>query len=55
VWYTYHWTTYHCDNAEMTPDLCHDLIKISFDDLQDVLSRDPEYNLLIFMLAFCHV
>ena len=30
---------YHLDNAEMTPELRHDLINFSFDRLQDVFKQ----------------
>jgi len=29
----------HLDNAEMTPELCHDLINFSFDCLQDFVKE----------------
>ena len=33
----YYNTVYHLENAEMTPELCDDLINFSFDNLWDVI------------------
>jgi hypothetical protein len=38
VEYSYYRTVHHCENAEMTPELCDGLAKISFDNLQDVIN-----------------
>ena len=35
---------HHLDNAEMTPELCHDLINFSFDCLQDFLTKRKKYD-----------
>jgi len=45
---------YHLDNAEMTPELCHDLTYFSFDCLQDVIQgikkcRDGSFYSLHFL------
>jgi len=42
MWYSYYSTIYHCGNAEITPELCDDLIKFSFDNVQDTLSTNPD-------------
>jgi hypothetical protein len=53
-------TIYQFENAEMTPQLCDDLINFSFDDLQDAIeschiwNSDMIYSILIllpFLLA----
>ena len=36
AWMCYYDTIFHCKNAEITPELCDDLINFSFDNLQDV-------------------
>ena len=52
--YSYYATTHHCINAEMTPELCDDLIKFSFHDLRDVLHSfpPPTFRVLSFVPPF---
>jgi hypothetical protein len=33
-------TIYHCQNAEITPELLNDLNKISFDDVRDTFNTN---------------
>jgi hypothetical protein len=58
LWFGFYNTTYHFDNAEMTPELCDDLINFSFNSLQDVFKNrqiwnpDETYNILTFLPPF---
>jgi len=49
--YSYENIIYHFDQAEMTPELCEDLINFSVDDLQHVLHSYPRssFRILGFM------
>jgi len=53
--------TYQLENAVMTPELCNDLTKFSFDDLQDILKNshihDPlgYHSILTFAPPFLAV
>jgi len=44
---------YHLDNAEMTPELCHDLINFSFVCLRDFVEEiNKRYNCWYTVHAF---
>ena len=56
LWFCFHSTAYHIKNAEIAPELHHDLISFSFDKLQDVFENHcspiPDqfgYTFLIFI------
>ena len=61
LWFGFYNTAYHFENAEMTPELCDDLINFSFDNLQDVFKNnqirnsDRTYNILTFFPPFLMV
>jgi hypothetical protein len=57
LWICYYNIVYHLENAEMTPELCDDLINFSFNNLSDVTKHNDEphpmgYNVHYFAPLF---